>query len=151
MNHTLLSGKALHYYILQVWVIITIIIMFTELLTCTRHYLKCIMRLLHLSLITIKEVDILIPFYPWGNWDTKMLSNLSKVWAFYANPMWYPLLFWPNDWSSLCHYFLNSKDLFSVWIRTTTQELCLVKQHQTFPHGISSVTVYLRILSITLI
>lgn len=37
---------------------------FTEHLTCTRHYLKCITGLLHLGLLTIVEVDTLIPTVP---------------------------------------------------------------------------------------
>lgn len=57
-----LHSKALHYYMLQVRVII--IIMFTEHLTCPRHYLKCIMELLHLSLLTIVDMGILIPISP---------------------------------------------------------------------------------------
>lgn len=57
-----LNNKALHYYMLQVCVTITI--MFTEHLTCPRHYLKCIMELLHLSLLIIIDMAILIPTLP---------------------------------------------------------------------------------------
>lgn len=57
-----LGSKVLHYYMLQFCVLI--ILTSTEYLTLTRHYLKYITGLLHLSIVIIIEVDTLIPILP---------------------------------------------------------------------------------------
>lgn len=58
-----LGSKVLHYYMLQ-FCVLMIILTSTEHLTLTRHYLKYITGLLHLSLVIIIEVDTLIPTLP---------------------------------------------------------------------------------------
>lgn len=52
----LLSSKVLHYYVLQVGVLM-IIKTWIEHLACSRHYLKYVTGLLHLKFITTVEVD----------------------------------------------------------------------------------------------